>query len=293
MVVFRFFYWYVAAVVFLVLLSFLRDDQGYWGAAFYLTAAPHPSKISRSWYNASFCFTALWEGHSSWRRVYRGGILLFKQVMFEKKYLNLFAWVYFFTGNKYIGNTMKTIVIIINMRNKRLCVAASLRILPLFSLQMCLLGVVRRGAFCYCRAWGLSKEAREGKTQVPFFVIKLSLSPLASKPVWNQAHHVNISACGIILKPCLYSRICLIFNWTSVNGIVTWGEVTHFWARDKWEPEIKSWHEVHGDFWPDIASCWVWYSNSLLFSLGSAQFVQPKPENSILAWAKPQLLFIC
>lgn len=43
-----------------------------------------------------------------------------------------------------------------------------------------LLVVVMRRAFCCYRAWGLSKEAREGKTQVPSFVIKLSPSPLNS-----------------------------------------------------------------------------------------------------------------
>lgn len=48
--------------------------------------------------------------------------------------------------------------------------------------------VVMRGAFCYSEARGLSKEAREGKSQVPYFVIKLSLSP---------SNSVNSNQCEI------------------------------------------------------------------------------------------------
>lgn len=63
------------------------------------------------------------------------GFCFSKQDILERKYLNLGAC--FFTWLKYTGNTMKTIVIIIvNMRNNRFYVAASLRILPLFPLQM-------------------------------------------------------------------------------------------------------------------------------------------------------------
>lgn len=94
--------------------------------------------------------------------------------------------MYFFTWKKYIGNTVRTVVIIIvNMRNNRSAASSKLENLAFIFfadvlLETCLLVVVMRGTFCYCRAWGLSKEAREGKTQVPYFVIKLSLSPLNS-----------------------------------------------------------------------------------------------------------------
>lgn len=45
------------------------------------------------------------------------------------------------------------------------------------NVETYLLVVVMRGAFCYSGARGLSKEARGGKTQISYFVIKLSLSP--------------------------------------------------------------------------------------------------------------------
>lgn len=52
-----------------------------------------------------------------------------------------------------------------------------------------LLVVVMRGAFRCCWGWGWSKEAREGKPQLLYLVIKLSLSP------WNSesSKHWEIS----------------------------------------------------------------------------------------------------
>lgn len=102
--------------------------------------------------------------------------------MLETKYLN--TWVYFFTWQKYIGNTMKTIVII-SMRNYRLCGAASLRILPLFYLQM-LFWVWMWRPICWLLLWGEPFAAvgrgawakRQGKEKHRF--------PL----LWSNCHQV-------------------------------------------------------------------------------------------------------
>lgn len=129
--------------------------------------------------------------------------------------------MYFFTWQKYIGTTMKTMVIIVNMRNNRLHIAASLRILPLFSLQM-FFWVWMWRPICWLLLWGDPfvtvglEQGDKGRknTGSPFCDQTATKSFKFSelKPMWNQVQHVNISACDVILKPCLYSRICLILT---------------------------------------------------------------------------------
>lgn len=130
------------------------------------------------------------------------------------------------------------------------------------NVETCLLVIVLRGAFWYCRAWGLSREAREGKTDSLFCdqtVIK-SFEFSELKPMWNQVWHVNISAWDMILKPCLYSEFNCVqeFYW-----IGSW----HCWQLQEKSlipgagitesQRKKSCHEVCGDSWPGIASLGV------------------------------------
>lgn len=95
-------------MVFLVLVSFLSDDQDYWDASFKLTAASHPRKTLKDYVKIPVSALQHYEREILVERECTElGFSFSRQVILERKYLNLFTWVYFFTWQKYTGNTMK------------------------------------------------------------------------------------------------------------------------------------------------------------------------------------------